>query len=337
MFYSLQLWKHPNIHYREALLRLSRCELFSMLRALSVFSEPVTENRGGAVFLTFESRELSPEELSFLSGHSCAAMLAEKRGDLLLPLSVQSPDSFSEDLPEILKYKGKTNPTFTRMMLNTARAVSAFSGGTETLSVLDPVCGRGTTLFCALCMGASATGVDLDRRDLKEAADYFAAYLKEAGLKHSLRSFSLTVQGSGLPGKTFSFALSREAFRAGDLKTLTLLEGDASAAGVALKKSPAHLLVADLPYGIQHAPQGSARPESFTAFLHRVLPFWRKALRPGGAAALSFNTLTLKAADVRHALEDAGFLPLVPDEFTALSHPVEHAVVRDVVFATVPQ
>ena len=49
--------------------------------------------------------------------------------------------------------------------------------------------------------------------------------------------------------------------------------------------------------------------------------------------ALSFNTLTLPASDVRSAVVQAGFrLPEDP-HFDHLCHDVEHAVVRDVVFA----
>ncbi len=337
MVYSFQLWRHPNIHYREAVLRLSRCELFCMLRSLSVETEIRTEELGSSLFLTFESRELSPEELSFLAGHSSVTLMAEKAGALLRPLSVHSADAFPEDLPEILKYKGKTNPSFTRMMLNSALSLSPFAHRDVAPLVLDPLCGRGTTLFCALCMGADAVGIDLDRRDLKEASDYFARYLKTAGVKHSLRSFSATVHGSGVPGKAFTFALSKEAWRDGKTGTMTVYEADAGLANALIGKTPANLLAADLPYGVQHAPQGGSRPESFTAFLRRVLPAWKAALRPGAVAALSFNCLTLKSDAVRASLSDAGFLPFDGYPFSDLAHAVEQAVVRDLVFAVVPQ
>ena len=76
------------------------------------------------------------------------------------------------------------------------------------------------------------------------------------------------------------------------MRTLMLAEGDSGLVGDLLKKRPADLLVCDLPYGVQHAPQNGKKAESFPKLLERILPAWRWALKPGGAAAISFNTLT---------------------------------------------
>ena len=335
MVYSFQLWKHPNIRYRDALLRLSRCELLCMLRTLSIETDLQLEELGSAPFFTFSCRELSEYELTYLVGHSCVTFLTEKHGNMLHPLPVSSGDLFPPDLPEIMKYKGKTNPSFTRMMLNAGLALTSFSHQ-EAVTVLDPLCGRGTTLFAALCMGVDAVGIDTDRRDLKEASDYFSRYLKSSGWKHSSRDFSSTVSGVPVPGLSYEFARDKAAWQSGDTHKLTFHQGDTSLAFPLMRKSPAHLLVTDLPYGIQHAPQGGASPESFSGFLRRVLPSWRKALRPGAAAVISFNALTLKASVLREALTCAGFQVAEDPVFSNLSHTVEQAVVRDLVFAFVP-
>ena len=70
MVYSFQLWRHPNILYRDAVVRLARCELYSMLKSISVEAELQTEELGSATFLSFQCRMLTEPELSFLSGHS---------------------------------------------------------------------------------------------------------------------------------------------------------------------------------------------------------------------------------------------------------------------------
>ena len=103
-----------------------------------------------------------------------------------------------------------------------------------------------------------------------------------------------------------------------------------------MKKKAAHIIVSDLPYGVQHAPQDSHRPEPFHQMLKRVLPSWKDSLCPKGAIALSFNTLTIKAKDVRSLFVEAGFLPVDSPDFRDLAHSVEQAVTRDVVFALVP-
>ena len=77
MVYTLGLAKHTNIRYRDSANRLSRCELVSMLRALSLNCEVSLESLGGADFLTFESHPLSEDELSFLFRHSAVRFMAE--------------------------------------------------------------------------------------------------------------------------------------------------------------------------------------------------------------------------------------------------------------------
>ena len=116
----------------------------------------------------FPVHPLSPEELSWLRGHSCIVFMAEKREDALIPLPVSPASSLPEELPEVLKYKGKTSPAFSRMMLNTALSLSRYAHSAQPLTVLDPLCGRGTGLFCALLAGENAVGLDQDSRDLKE-------------------------------------------------------------------------------------------------------------------------------------------------------------------------
>ena len=336
MFYSFQLWRHPNVYYREAVHRLSRCELLCMLSSIHVETNIQEECIGSAVFLTFESRPLSPEELSWLRGHSCVIFMAEKRGKALIPLPVMPAPFLPEELPEVLKYKGKTSPALSEMMLNTALSLSEYAHSDSPLTVLDPLCGRGTGLFCALLTGANAVGLDQDRRDLKEAGNYFSRFLKLHRLKHTLSVRSETVDRQSVPARVFQFSPTKEQFQQGDIRSLSLYEGDTTLTANLLKKDPAHILIADLPYGVQHAPQSGQRPESFQSMLRRALPAWRQAIRPGGAIALSFNTLTLKKEKVQELVSDSGFLVCSSSAFTDLAHPVEQAIIRDLVFAIIP-
>ena len=332
MVYTLGLAKHANIRYRDSLNRLHSCELISMLHALSVDCEVTVESLGGADFLTFECRSLSAAEISWLSSHSSVAFIAEKSNGLLRPLEFSGSNYLDEDLPEILKYKGKTSAVFTRMMINIALSLSPFLFSESPLTLLDPVCGKGTACFCALQAGMNAIGIDSDRKAVREAADYFGKYLQYHFLKHSVRSFSETSGSDSIPVKEFIFADSREHFRENDTRFLRLASGDTALSQALCRRMPAHLLVADLPYGIQHAPRFGSRPESFAAMLSRVLPAWKRALLPGGVAALSFNTLTFPAQHVISIVRSSGFTPVEGGLFGSLRHEVEQAVVRDVVF-----
>ena len=337
MVYSFEMVQHPNIRYREAVSDLGRCELFSMLQALSVQTEVRKEKLGGIPFLTFEAPPLEEAALGFLSRHSLVTLMAERQGDLLRPLDRPSPAYFPEDLPEVLKYKGKTSASFTRMMLNVALSMTAFACCAAPVTVLDPLCGKGTTAFSALQLGMNAIGLDGDRKAVKEAGDYFTRYLRFHLIKHRTAERSETAGQTAFPVHEVVFANTKDSYARGDTRFLLLAAGDTALAPALTRHHPAQILVADLPYGIQHAPAAGGRMETFPALLKRVLPAWKKALQPGGALALSFNTLTLPTHEVVKQLEAAGFVPKREEMFCSLAHEVEQAVVRDVVFALRPK
>ena len=332
MVYTFGLVKHTNIRYRDSVYRLARYELLAMLQALSVDCEVVRESFGGADFLSFECRPLSEEEIGYLSYHSLVAFLCEKDGELLRPLLFTRKFYLEEDLPEILKYKGKTSVSFVRMAVNMALTLTPFLFSGRQLTLLDPLCGKGTACFCALQYGMNAVGMDLDRKAVHEASEYFSRYLKIHMLKHSLRTASETAGSRSLPVSEFTFADTHDHYRRKDTRYLRLGVGDTSDAPVLCRRNPAHLIVTDLPYGVQHAPRSGTKPESFTGLLRRSLPCWKDALLPGGVIALSFNTLTLPAQQVHELAVTAGLVPCEDENFLHLRHEVEQAVIRDVVF-----
>ena len=332
MVYTFGLAKHTNIRYRDSMIRLSRCELLAMLRSLSLDCEVISESFGGADFLTFECRPLSQNELTRLSRHSSVVFMAEKTEDLLRPLSFSKEAYLDEDLSEILKYKGKTSSSFLRMMINIAQSLAPFPRNDAPLTLLDPVCGKGTACFCALQAGMNAVGLDIDSKAIREAADYFTRYLKLNLLKHTTRSMSETVGKASLPVTETVFSNSREHYQTGDTRFLRLAAGDTSLVPFLCRHLSVHLLIADLPYGVQHAPQSGRKPESFRSLLSRALPAWKSALLPGSIAAVSFNTLTFPRQQVLDIVKASGLTPFEGDLYDHLRHEVEQAVVRDVVF-----
>lgn len=338
MVYTFELIKHPNVHYRDAVVSLSRCELLSMLHALKADCSVEAETLGGAPFLIFECRELSGPELAYLSGHSSVSLMAERvQHSLLRPLESGSAAYLPEDLPEILKYKGKTSVPFTRMMINTAAALTPYALTPEKITFFDPVCCRGTGCFCAVSAGMNAVGLDRSSRDLKEAADYFTRYLKYRRLKHQIRTRSETVRKTPVQVTEFTFADTKEHYQAGKTRQLAFACADTSLSPALFRRNPAHVIAADLPYGIQHAPHDVRKPESLAGFLNRALPAWKQSLIPGGAIALSYNTLTLPDRVVLDAVRSAGLVPAEESWMSGLTHEVEQAVIRNVLFALNPE
>lgn len=335
MIHCLQLTPHANIRYRDAQLRLGQAELQCLLRSAGVEASVEPVSIAGIPFLSFSCEPLSPRALNAVSMHSAALMLCQREGELLRPVPKADMVYLPPDLAEVLKYKGKTSAVFTQMMLNCALSASDFAVNVPfaSLTVLDPMCGRCTTAFAAMERGMNAVGLDVDKKDLKEASDYFRRYLQFHRLKHAADQRSRTVYGTPVPETSFTLADTKEHFQAGDTRSLTLYPADTALAGELLAKTPAHLLVCDLPYGVQHAPQKGVRTEALPSLLHRALPGWRRALRPGGAMALSFNTLTLRRQDLLRLVEEAGFAPMHDPPYHDFSHFVEQAVVRDLVVA----
>lgn len=334
MKYCFQLLPHANIRYQESLNQLGAAELACLLEAIGYPDVSLQhEQLGGAAFLSFEIPELTADQLRLLSRHSAMLMLCSREGDLLRPLDVLRPDYLPRDLAEVLKYKGKTSAVFTTMMIDLALCASDFFQKDGPITVLDPICGRGTTCFCALQRGMNAIGLDIDRRDLKECADYFSRYLQYHKLKHKLDQSARTVRKTSVPEALYTLADTKEHFQQKDTRTLRLLQGDTGLTGELLRKSPVDVLVADLPYGVQHAPQDGRQPESFHGMLKRVLPSWKAALKPGGAMAISFNALTLSRKKLVELMEGAGLHVLSHAPYTSFEHFVEQAVTRDVVVA----
>ena len=333
MKYCFQLLPHANIRYQESLNLLGSAELSCILQALNIKTDVQLATIGGAPFLCFETEALTQEQLNACASHSALNFMCAEENGLLRPLTCDRGDYFPRDLAEVLKYKGKTSAVFTHMMINLALTASDFYGAKRQLTVLDPLCGRGTTLFVALERGMNSVGIDLDRKDLKEAADYLSRYLQYHRLKHKLDQSARTVKGQNVPDALYTLADSKQHFQAGDTRTLRLLLGDTGYAGALMKKTPADLLVADLPYGVQHAPQEGRRPENFPGMLRRVLPAWKDAIKPGAGVAISFNSLTLPRATLVELLTAAGFQPMLEPPYNNFEHFVEQAVTRDVVVA----
>ena len=94
--------------------------------------------------------------------------------------------------------------------------------------------------------------------------------------------------------------------------------------------------MADLPYGVQHrgASNGSNRDNPETvALLERVLPAWRRWLRPAGAVCLAWNTKRAGRRDLSRALATSGFSPITTAGGYSMSHTVDATIDRDVIVA----
>jgi SAM-dependent methyltransferase len=308
--------------------------------------EARTEQLAGVDYVTFEG-DLDEQALAHVANVSTALALFERLpagrpGDVatLRPVALHRLDCLDDDLLTILKYQGKTNELFTKLLLNVTVLASAAAGRmlTDRLHVLDPLCGRGTTLNQALMYGWHAAGVDADERDVEAYAAFLPRWLKEKRLKHTAGTSRLRRDGRTL-GRRFDAALAvdKEAWAAGDTITVSVAQADTLETPTIYRAGSVDAVVTDAPYGVQHGSRsGGALQRSPLDLLAAAVPGWATVLRPGGAIGIAVNVRTSPRADTCAVLADAGLEPVESPAYRGFEHRVDQAIVRDVVVATKP-
>src|SRR5689334_8943329 len=187
--YALLLLPSANRVYTDAAVELTLAELEIFGSVLDApLSELAPATIAGVGYVTFTTDSLSARDLSYLGNASAAYALFERQGPLLLPLPLAPLDRFDDDLLTIQKYAGKTNEQFTKLLLNVTLLARADPGALldGRLRVLDPLCGRGTTLNQVLMYGHDAAGVDLDAKDYEAYQGFLRTYLQRKRIKHRI-------------------------------------------------------------------------------------------------------------------------------------------------------
>ncbi len=330
MKYAFLLYPHQNVRYRQSMKLLAEQELLMTLRALGHESDVKLEENGSAAFLRFEAENLTERDIRMLSQLASVYVMFSCENGGLVPMESLHPDYIGEDLPALLKYKGKTNEMFTDTMLTMALVSSGFAGAHDSdLVVCDPMAGRATTLMLALRRGYHGVGIEIGKADVKEACDYMTRYLEFHRIKHKKTEASLTVKGQAGGKETkFVFSDTPEHYKAGDTRSLRMILGDTRDTLALLKAKSVHLMVTDIPYGVQKGTAG--KQDSIGGTLKAALPAWHDTLKSGGVLAMSFNTYVTKRAELERMCQLAGFEIV---ETGSLEHWVEQAINRDVILA----
>ena len=282
----------------------------------------------GVAYVTFGG-ELDDDALAVVSNLSTRYAIFERDGDALRPVGASALDRWDDDLVTIQRYPGKTNEQLTRLVLNLTIAASSGAGaftGRARPRVLDPLCGRGTTLNTAVLCGLDAAGIDQDRKDVDAYLQFFTTWLKDKRAKHTSRRTGVRT--------ALSFAADKEAQKDGQGQEVVIAADETTRAVEHLGKASVDAIVTDLPYGVQHGASGPAGLRRSPAdLLTAALPVWRTVLRSGGAIGISWNTKVLPRPDLTNALTDAGFHVVEGDAFLRFAHRVDQSIERDVVVA----
>ena len=275
--YALLILPSSNRVYADSSIALTQAEveLFGQAGLDGRIRDVGQAMIGGVPYVTFGvDGGLSSRDVALLGNVSTAYAVFEVEGELLRPVELIRLDRFDDDLITIQKYQGKTNEQFTKLLVNVTLLASEFAGQVldRKLAVLDPLCGRGTTLNQALMYGWDAAGIDVDRSDFEAYSTFIQTWLKRKRIKHQAQAGPVRrerrVVGRRL---TVTLAAEKEDYKAGVTQQLDVVNADTTRAGEFFRPESFHLIVADAPYGVRHGSHSEAKgpgrqtPEAMSA------------------------------------------------------------------------
>lgn len=331
---------HNRVYFEES-SRLALSELMVAFGQMEAHCSNVRkENIAGIGYSLFDSdRELSSKDIQIISllsfNYAFFELIVET--NLLRPIDKRSIDFFDTDFSSILKYSGKTNELFTRLMLSIAELSSAFYGNQD-IRLLDPIAGKGTTLFEGLMRGYHTYGIEIGDKVVNESYHFIKKYLENKCYKHTSKTIRFSGENKEFTAKRYQLEIGRDKqdFKNKVQRLCELISGDSLYTNQYYKKNNFHLIVGDLPYGVQHGNISKGKSKSFTRspeeLLKNCLPGWYDVLKPGGIMVLAWNTYVFSRDDMVDLIQESGFevLEKVYEEFV---HQVDRSIRRDIVVA----
>lgn len=346
------LLRHPghNRVYFESSLPLAYAELKAAMGLLGLEeAAPVHEVIGGLSYLGLQtSSELKEEQLRLLGSLSFVLALFQVSSGLssggpplLAPLDHPFSFTMDEKISSLSRYSGKTNELFTRFLISVAACTSEFDPLSR-LKLLDPVSGRGTTLFEAALKGYDAYGVEIQKKSVHEAHGFLKTYLKKEGWKIQVERKQVAgrKRSEAVYMERVEYARDRNALSDSENPPLGIGQicGDTQILDKYFARELFDLIVGDLPYGIQHGSKVSRpKDKSATTFhrnpselLRQALPAWVSVLRKGGTITLAWNARVSSRSEMLSATSGVPVRPVEGEHWNRLTHKVDQSILRDV-------
>lgn len=297
----------------------------------------------GIRYISFKTKvELSEDDLQILSRLSFvfAIYKEEKLNDdyFLRPIEKFEFEYVDQKISSLLKYAGKTNELFTKMMINVALLSSDFDYH-DNIRLLDPVAGKGTTLFEALVYNFEAMGIEIDSKSTHACEIFFKKFLEEEKYKHQANSRRVygKDKSEAVFIKEFEYAKTKQDFKEeSNRKKLGLVTGQSQDAAKYFKKNSFHIIVGDLPYGIAHGNTSDNISKAITRspyqLISQCLPSWALILKEGGTIVLAWNSFVASKHKLVSLFVENGF-EVLDDEELQFEHMVDKSIKRDIIIA----
>ena len=334
---------HNRVYYKSS-QQLSIVEFSIVAQTMDCAPYDVQgEMIAGVYYLVFSAEHtLSEKDLDKIARLSFVFALYQVEEELFRPLLIPQANLTDANLGSLLKYTGKTNELFTRMMINVAVSSCAMPEP-ERVMLLDPIAGKGTTLFEGLNMGFDCYGIEIGDKAAAEGYHYLKKYLEIERIKHVTN-----LQKQSGPNKSFTakhyavdLAKNKEDFKNHREQHWEIVSGNSMYADRFFPKNKFHMMVGDLPYGVQHGNVTGEKQSSLTRspkeLVQACAPAWKNVLKPGGVLALAWNTNVFPKEQFAVLLEQAGFEVLLDGPYNQFSHRVDNSIMRDIIVARRPR
>ena len=324
MSYLLLLAPAANHVYAQETPRLAAAEL-----AVTAGVEVAPVSIAGVDYL-----RLGEADVAIVAAQSARLALFQEEDGLLRPVKLPTVELLDSDLVTIPKYPGKTNERFTRLLLNVT--LSQVQTRSPRRTVLDPLCGRGTTLTTAWRLGLDAAGVESDPKAVEAFAAYLKTWLRRKRMKHTVSVCPVRRDGRNL-GRRCDADVSTAAGRL----RLGVFTGDTRESARLWGRRRFDAIVTDAPYGVVHGSHSDVRglagkDRSAARLLTEAIPVWSGQLKPYGALGLSWNTHAMAREQLLAVLTEAGLIPLDDGPWRRFGHRVDSSIHRDLVVAVKP-
>ncbi len=210
------------------------------------------------------------------------AELGGRDGPWLRPIETGFKPALPAELATARRYRGKTNELLCHLMCNVARAASDFQRHPwQALRLLDPLAGGGTILFTALMLGAEVAGIEQDGQDFHTTVAYVRQFCQEARIACRVQEERLRKVG-----RRTNLTLGKTPPR-----RCILAQGKTDQAAALVTGFKPHLIVTDLPYGIQHNGP-------LVDLLVAALPVWANLLPVGGTLVFAWDATRFARHDM---------------------------------------
>ncbi|PKK88676.1 MAG: DNA methylase [Candidatus Wallbacteria bacterium HGW-Wallbacteria-1] len=332
--------------YFEASKKLSISELSIGLSSMSCKCMDIREHYiAGIFYIAFRTEdELSEADISILSRLSFVYAMfeiivfhqAEDKTEYLRPIPKPDFRYMDTNISGILKYPGKTNEIFTRLMINVGLFSSRFIH--DEIRLLDPVAGKGTTLFEGLICGYNVYGVEIGDKVVNESYHFMKKYLETARYKHVTRVEKISGDKSLATSRfIIDIARNKKEMKENNIRHFEIISGNSAFTDKLFRKNYFNLIVGDLPYGVQHGNVTNQKQSSLTRnpaeLLSACLNGWYHVLMPDGVLVLAWNTFVLPRDRFTELLQDAGFSVFNDGVYLEFQHRVDQSINRDIIVA----